>query len=634
MFEPTLPRWARGAGAFLPGLGRTALLAVLCNLTLELSQLTGVEGYPWRYKTPEFVLLFLLGSLALWLVVGLVHAVVGRFWLTSALVVTATAVVAFADYAKMQLRHEPLYPSDWAFAGDIGFLVDMVGVQGVLLFVTVLVALAVATLTAVLALRRRFPGRPRQPRRGGRRTRVVVRALTAGLCLVSLGYLADFNSPGNAARGAYEALGASWRPWSQHRNYLGNGFVAGTLYNMSIPAFAPPAGYSAATLDRIVAKYTAAAARINQSRAPRSLADVNVVMVLSESFSDPGSLRGVRVAEDPIPFIRSLMGSTTSGPMLAQNVGGGTANMEFEALTGMSASQFPPQLKVPYQMLVPTHDTFPSAVGWLKQSGHRAVAIHPFTTEMYRRRDVYRTFGFDRFVHDGTLHDTSRIGHDAYISDAATFDEVQRRLSSSDDPLLMNVVTMQNHIPYERRYDDPVHVTGPDGESMPEIGQYVRGLTHTDRAVKELIDGLTGFDEPTVVVFYGDHLPGSYPDEVFLANGRRAMHRTPFFVWANFPGERQEQPITSPIHFMDLVLERADAAVPPYYALLHELRHEIPAMDSGMIFDVHNRPLRPGELSERATRLLRDYRLVQYDLSVGERYSEDAMFDRVPEAQG
>ena len=72
-----------GLRAYLPGVRRTALLALACNGVLELSQLTQVEGYPWQFKTPWFPLLFLLGSLVLWSVVALVHAVVGRFWLTA-----------------------------------------------------------------------------------------------------------------------------------------------------------------------------------------------------------------------------------------------------------------------------------------------------------------------------------------------------------------------------------------------------------------------------------------------------------------------------------------------------------------------------------------------------------------------
>ena len=76
---------------------------------------------------------------------------------------------------------------------------------------------------------------------------------------------------------------------------------------------------------------------------------------------------------------------------------------EFEVLTGMSLGLFPPQLRVPFQMLVPERTHFPSLVQWYERSGHRPVAVHPFSTEMYRRRDVYRAFGFDEFVHEGTL---------------------------------------------------------------------------------------------------------------------------------------------------------------------------------------------------------------------------------------
>src|SRR5512139_3606793 len=385
-----------------------------------------------------------------------------------------------------------------------------------------------------------------------------------------------------------------------------------------------PAGYSAAEMDRIAARYAVAADRINRTRDPDGLDDVNVVVVLSESFSDPLALHGVGLPGDPIPFTRRLMGSTMSGKTLSQHIGGGTANMEFEALTGMSMSLFPPQIGVPYQMLVPDYETFPSAVQWFEQHGHRSMAIHPFTTEMYRRREVYRSFGFDEFVYDETMRHRERIGHDAYISDAAAFDELQQRLLEEPEPLFVNLVTMQNHAPYTDKYDDPVRVTDPDGEPIDEVDQYVRGLTHSDKALEDLINGLDGLDEKTVLVFYGDHLPGIYPGSVFAANDERALLETPFFLWANFRGPGGEQPVTSPTHFMDLVFERAGAAVPPYFALLHELRQEIPAMDNGMMFDPWSRPLRRGDLSRRAARLLHDYRLVQYDLSVGRRYSAEA----------
>lgn len=633
MSKPDLTQWRRALGPLVRGLVATAVLALVCNLALEATQLTGVHGHVWNGKTPDFAALFLLGAVVLWLLVGLVHAVVGRLWLTTVLAATATAVVAAADYEKVRLRREPVYPGDWEFAENLGLLKDIVGWRTFLVLATAVLLTAVLALTGAYLARsrsRRAVRRPAYPR--SRTARVTLRVLTGGLCLLCLGYLAGFNSPGNAARGAYEALGANWRPWSQQRNYLGNGFVGGFLYNLDVPAMTRPADYSAAEMARITARYTQAAERINRGRDPGALDDVNVVMILSESFSDPDALRGVQAADDPIPFTRRLMGATMSGQMLAENIGGGTANMEFEALTGMSMSQLPPQARVPYQMLVPDYDTFPSALRWFEQDGHRTLAIHPFTTEMYRRREVYRTFGFDDFVYDQTMRETRRLGSGGYISDAAAFDEVAWRLETERDPLFVNLVTMQNHIPYPHRYADPATVTGPDGTRLKEIGQYARGLSHSDRALERLVDRLEHSQEKTVVVFYGDHLPGAYPGSVFEANSERTLHQTPFFVWANFPGPEDRQPTTSPIHFMDLVFARAGAAVPPYYALLDELRAEIPAMDGGTLVDGEDRLLRPGRMRGRAARILHDYRLVQYDLSVGRRYSEAAMFAPVDDA--
>jgi phosphoglycerol transferase MdoB-like AlkP superfamily enzyme len=610
----------------MPSLVGTAMTALLCNLALELVRLAGVGDYPWRHKTPAFVLMFLLGSLVLWVLVGLVHAVVGRLRVTVAVAATATALVALVDYEKVRVRREPLYPSDWRFAGDVGFLKDMIGPRVVLLMVAGAIVAVVAFVASRLARRRLAPGGPKERHPWPARTRAALRLVTVTACLLSLGYISDFNSPGNAARGTYEALGATWMPWSQQRNYLGNGFVGGFLYNLQAPAMTRPEGYSTQAMARIAARYRQAAERINRTRDPDAMDDVNVVMVLSESFSDPEALAGVHLADDPIPFTRRLMASTTSGAMLAKGYGGGTANMEFEALTGMSMSQFPPQMQVPYNALVPRYDRFPSAVEWFEQRGYRAVAIHPFTTEMYRRRDVYRTFGFDDFVYDRRMHDQSRLGHDAFISDAAAFGEVQRQIEAEDDPLFVNLVSMQNHMPYTDRYDDPIEATDDDGETLTELGQYARGLAYTDHAVRRLIRRLRRSDEKTVVVFYGDHLPGFYPDSVFEANRARALHETPFFVWSNFPGADRAQPTTSPNHFVDLVLGHVGAEVSPYYALLHRLRQDVPAMDAGLVIDDRDSAVRADRLSPRAIRLLHDYRLVQYDLSVGERLSEERMF--------
>lgn len=606
--------------ACAPTLRSTGTLALTCNVLLEVIQLSSVDGWFWRFKTPAFPLLFVLGTLVMWLVAGLVHALVGRMAVTRALLVSATVLVALVDHEKVRLRDEPLYPSDLVFAADPGMLAAIVGARGL-----VLVALGLLLVATVLTLARRRPDRavavPLDRARVPTARRLLTRALVAGLCLAGLGYAAQFNHPGNLVRATYDVLGAQWRPWSQHRNYLGNGFVGGVLFNADVPELPRPPGYGPAAVADVVARYSAAAARINRER-EGTVAGTNVVMVLSESFSDPTRLRGVHVGQDPIPFTRYLMRRTTSGVMLSHSIGGGTANVEFEALTGMSLAMLPPQLRVPYQSLVSNRSRFPSLVRWFDATGHRTVALHPYTREMYRRSDVYQAFGFDEYRSEEDFPHAVRLGRDGYVSDASAFADVRRELRETDDPVFVSLVTMQNHIPYDDRYRDPLPVTGPDGQAMPEAGQYLRGLLHSDDALRRMVAGLERLPEPTALVVYGDHLPGTWPEPVRELNGRFALRQTPYLVWTNMGPRRIEQPFTGPVHFTDLLMEQLDAPVSPYLALLTLLRREVPAMEGRVRYDRTGRVFAADELSLRARRLLHDYRLLQYDLVGGSGYSE------------
>jgi len=313
--------------------------------------------------------------------------------------------------------------------------------------------------------------------------------------------------------------------------------------------------------------------------------------------------------------------------MLPQLFGGGTANMEFETLTGMSLSQFLPQMNTPYQQLVTETPTFPSVVGYLTQLGHRPIGIHPYMTAMYKRYAVYPTLGFESFVSEADMAETERIGKDAFISDSSAFDEVLDRLEESDEPALVNLVTMQNHYPMADKYDDPVPVEGVTGEVADQLSHYLRGLELTDAALEEFLARLRRSDEKTAVVFYGDHAPAFWTGDVYDENGEDAFRRTPYFMWTNF--ERlpdASSALTSPIYFLPTLLDDLGAPLPPYYALLTELQQEIGAMEQGEYYLPDGTRVGEDELSDRARELLHDYRLVQYDLAVGERYAQDEMF--------
>ena len=610
----------------------TVLLALLCTLTLDFIQMGGNGGYIVEQALGKRIILTLLGTSVIWLLILLVLALTGRLWLTAGLAFAATILLSVVNYQKLQLRREPLYPSDWEMAAHPGFLTQMVGWKSVSFVVLVLLLILMVAVLVGRVLGRRFPRITRRSHPHLGRALILSRVALGVVCVVGLSYVASFNAPGNALRSAYETHGAHWAFWYQKLNYQKNGFVGGVLYNLNVPAMQTPADYNREEMERIARKYSVKAAAVNKGRAANGIDDVNVVVVLSEAFSDPNRLEGIRVAEDPIPFTRGLMQRSSSGQMLAHLFGGGTANMEFEALTGMSLSQFAPQMNTPYQMLVPKYDEFPSVVGYLRQRGHRAIAIHPYMTSMYKREKVYPTLGFEDFIYDQTMASTKKLEKSDFISDESAFLEVEEQIAGADEPLLVNLVTMQNHYPMADAYAAPIEVDGArNKDERKQAEHYARGLKYTDQALQDFIESVEASDEKTVVVFYGDHLPAIWSKKTQQRNGRRAMRETPFFVYSNFSENTRENPTTSPIHFMNHVLEAADAEVPPYYALLAELEREVPAMERGIMINSEDETIRRSALSDRAKELLHDYQLVQYDLSVGNRYIQSEMFYPITE---
>ncbi|MEO9324137.1 LTA synthase family protein [Nocardioides sp. C4-1] len=602
------------------------LAAMACAFVLEASTLLGQPSYFWR-STFFDGLSFAADSLVIWLIIVVLIGLTNRVLLSVGLVAAFSLVIAVANRVKLGTRLEPIYPSDVDFLTQPKFLTTMVAPRMLVVAGIGLAALVWAAwflgrkyepkLLSIwpehLDLRRQFGA-------------VLVRALVVTAALALLADATRFNDPGNPWRAAYEVGdGRKWRYWNQQSNYSANGFVGGFLYNMPTVAMETPEGYDQATMDALTARYERLAAKVNRTRTG-SLDDTNVVVVLSESFSDPTRLQGFQLQQDPIPQTRATMQAGTSGTMLAQLYGGGTANMEFEALTGQSIGLFSPQMSSPYQMLVPEYDQYPSAVGWFASHGHEPVAVHPYITSFYKRDQVYDVLGFDKFVHDTTLAEQDRIEDNEFISDQAAFDEVRKQIDDSDSPLMVNLVTMQNHIPVDGNYTDPIGVDGVDGDQADRIGNYARGLAHTDEALASFLQGLEQSDEKTVVVFYGDHLPGIYDSSITDQNPGEDMYTTPFLLWSSEGNTKKVLPQSSPIMFLPMLYEMANAPIPPYYAMLDRLRTRVSALEQGRMLDPQGNEITEDDLDKQGQRLLADARLVQYDFSIGERYSVDRMW--------
>ena len=549
------------------------LVAVLAASVLNAPLWWDAVGLPKSFLA---VLTKPLDVVVCWLLLVFLVALTNRLWLGVGLLATVVLVLTAVNTAKMAILTEPLVPSDRAFLSSPGFLVSMVQPARLVLGAVAIVA----TLGASLVIGHRLGLRyPRVVTGLGPHAARLVVVLVAGALLFDT---TRFNDQGNLWRRIYEARGAHWMPYSQAINYRDNGFVGGVLYNMPIEAMPPPAGYSAATMHELAQKYAERAVTRNAGRDPHALDDVNVVLVLSESFSDPTRLNGLHVDHDPIPLTRQHIADAWGGEALANFYGTGTSSMEFSALTGQDLALFNPQISAPYQNFVAGMDSYPSAVGWFAHDGHSPIAIHPYTTEMYRRSTVYPMLGFEKFVHDTGMQEQAKVEKNTYISDQSAFDEVEYQLRTHDKPMLVNLVTMQNHVPMADWYDDPVPVSGDvDAHQAKEIGGDARGEEFSDQALDAFLAQLRASDEKTVVVFYGDHYPGIYSSDVLAENPGLEQLRTPLLIWSSEGQQARPLPLTSANDFLPYVFDLVGQSLPPYYELLTEVREQIGALLTG-----------------------------------------------------
>jgi phosphoglycerol transferase MdoB-like AlkP superfamily enzyme len=606
----------------------TVLWAWLVTLVLDASNFPAPLN-ALRNRTFDAPAL-LPSVMVVWVFVILVLALIGRLWVSLGVVTALTALLGAVNATKLDLRNDPVVPSDLVFLGQPSFLFDMVPKSRLLtgaigLVVVVLLAWAFGWLVAKV-----LPPLSRGlPRRGLIALRVT-RVLVVVICLALLGLANNFNEKGNPWREAFDSTGLRWRAWDQRVNYQRNGFIAGLLFNTHVTAMAEPKGYSKAAVEEIAQRYQAQAAAMNKGRTA-TIDKTNVVIVLSESFSQPAWLKTVKFQNDLIPKTTAAMKKTVSGKMLAPGFGSGTANTEYELLTGQSLSQLSPQLSVPYEQLVSHYKDYPSAVGYFLDHGHTPVAIHPFSPRMYARTQVFKTFGFDKFITKDQMKFKGR-GGGRFIDDASAYDEVRHQIDTHDEPVLAHLITMQNHMPFGGQYDDPIKPTGLPPKYADLAGQYARGLSRSDDALAEMLAKLKKSPEPTAVIFYGDHLPPQvYPQSLVEREGALTAHQTPFLIWSNRkPLKHTELPTTSPIQFMPKLFDALNVPVPPWYALLDDLDKEIPAMDSGITVNPQDKRVKQSQLTPAAKKALSDYRMIMYDLSIGKRYSEKTMYGDAP----
>ena len=582
-----------------------------------------------------------------------------RFWTASIVILAVGIIVAAIEHFKVEIRYEAILPADLGFLGsNTGNMLTFIPAGA---HVTILVALgAFAVLLALILVLRHFDGRK------GRmiRTDNLSLNLTSRLILLLLPilvfalYCIHVSTTDSLANKFSRALGDTPSMWDSVYDAQRNGPLVAFTRQLNPKIMDKPSNYSEETMKKVAARYQKEAETINASRT-NNLTDSTVVYVLSESFSDPSRVPGLKTNKDSMPNIRKIKAGTTSGLMLSSGYGGGTANLEYMGLSGLSMANFDSSLSSPYQQLVPSQHWTPT-INQMWGAPANSLGYHPYESSMYSRATNYKKFGFSHFytlTGPDVIKYQDKIDESPYVSDKSSYDSALEGIRSGKTNKFIQIITMQNHMPYHEWYENNDYTaestTGtPLGDDEQQsIETYQKGVEITDQATQEFLNELDALDKPVTVVFYGDHLPGIYSSASEDDNNSLALHLTDYFIWSNKASSSQgnkasDAAYSSPNFFVAQAADHMNAKVSPYLAFLTEMHSKIAAMEPPVVnkiqgwdripegqniyLDQNGNPMSTDDFDKETKQLLADYKLIQYDITAGKNYLKDTDFMTLP----
>ncbi len=408
--------------------------------------------------------------------------------------------------------------------------------------------------------------------------------------------------------GMLPALDIYTQQWVTQRN----GFLLNFSIALRYSSVDKPADYSKDTVLQLMEEYPGVPAE--EDKKP-----VNIVVVMNESFGDLTIFDGLNPSEDPTPFLHALEENTIKGWMYSSVTGGGTATIEFEYLTGFT-SLFQPPHTVAYQLYV--EEGMPSLAALAGSQGYSTTAFHPYKSSGWNRVLAYDYLDFDRQMYEEDVPSPYLIRN--YISDKSDYEMIYKSTQAEDSSFFFNV-TMQNHSGYaqgwrnlERTIELPDRLKSADRTAE----QFLALMKESDKALEELIAYYSQCEEPTLVVFFGDHQPpltNAFYEELY---GKKLSERTteevlqqyavPFFIWANYDIEERQDVVISPNFLGVLTAQTAGLPLTGYMEFLSELYEVMPAITPVGFVTADGQFLPKSELNEEQKDWLWKYEVLNY----------------------
>ena len=360
----------------------------------------------------------------------------------------------------------------------------------------------------------------------------------------------------------------------QGSNYEANGFTGAFTLNLLSANVTTPAGYGREAVSEILAGK-------EYEEADGNFAYPDIILILSESFWNPKLINGAEFSEDPFANFEAITerDGVISGRMFQTGFGGGTVRPEFEVLTGLTTDGLPAG-SVPWRYIEEPTESYVSV---LRDIGYETYAIHPYLSRFYDRARAYPLIGIDNlyFEEDLTLIEEVEVTYESvysYVSDKSFESYLEYFLDSgrSEAPRFIFGISMENHQAYLGKYEAcPMQVKceGLSESSLDALANFAYGVLHADEALASLTEYIDGRERPTVLVYYGDHLPSLGANyAAYLESGTigdiynrtkeeyELMQATPFLIYANY-----ELPCSSELPFSsELLCEGKDNDIASY----------------------------------------------------------------------
>lgn len=554
---------------------------------------------------------FFMNYMAYLLFYVVVFFITSRFRMTMGIVNVVLFVFGLANYYVDLFRGTPLVPMDFL---AIGTGMNVAAGYDFKLSWQIVMAALMLVLSFVLE-RQMINIRPQV-----RRSKIVVRATALAYILIIA----------STVYGTDVLADHGFKPdfWNQSRGYHNSGSWYNFCLNTKYLHVSAPDGYNADDISTVAQDVIDAVdadpdneTSINMLTGEDTYQATgekpNIIAIMNETFSDPGTLGDLQTNMDYLPFYHSLSENTIKGTLSVPVFGAGTSNSEYEFLTGNSISTLPSGSSV-YESYI--DGAQPSLVSTLESQGYSSLAFHPYFADGWNRPSVYNDMGFNDFISMEDIIDPTVVAQyqedndeDAFIekvetlypdeenmllrrfiSDSYDYQKVEEMYEQRDpsQPFFLFNVTMQNHGGYDRMYlnfNQEIRITNMMGY-YPKAERYLSLLKKSDEALQELITYFSNVDEPTVIVMFGDHqasVENAFYEELYgkpldqlTEEEQQTRYHTPFLIWANYDIPEATLDNISANYLSTLLLQVAGLELTPYNEYLAALYQQIPVIDT------------------------------------------------------